>query len=97
MLAPVCCICCFICIYCYYLEITCHIQYIFVSCQASEEHLKKHYADLSERPFFPSLIKYVGSGPVVAMVSSCHFCMIMFTKYMMLKCIVCNNVRSSFI
>eukprot|EP00112_Aurelia_sp_Birch-Aquarium-sp1_P007504 Seg1818.5 transcript_id=Seg1818.5/GoldUCD/mRNA.D3Y31 product="Nucleoside diphosphate kinase B" protein_id=Seg1818.5/GoldUCD/D3Y31 len=36
--------------------------------QASEEHLKKHYADLSERPFFPGLIKYVGSGPVVAMV-----------------------------
>ena len=50
--------------------------YIYLSCQASEEHLKKHYADLSERPFFPGLIKYVGSGPVVAMVSSSHLSMI---------------------
>jgi len=36
--------------------------------QASEEHLKTHYADLSGKPFFAGLIKYVGSGPVVAMV-----------------------------
>lgn len=35
---------------------------------ASEELLKKHYADLSERGFFPSLIKYMSSGPVVPMV-----------------------------
>ncbi|XP_071779002.1 NME/NM23 nucleoside diphosphate kinase 2a [Centroberyx gerrardi] len=35
---------------------------------ASEEHLKQHYADLKERPFFPTLIKYMNSGPVVAMV-----------------------------
>eukprot|EP00794_Sanderia_malayensis_P007409 gene7409-8229_t len=32
------------------------------------ELLQKHYADLKEKPFFPSLMKYVGSGPVVAMV-----------------------------
>merc|ERR1712165_187600 len=36
--------------------------------QASEEHLKNHYADLSERPFFPGLVKYMASGPVVPMV-----------------------------
>jgi len=35
---------------------------------ASEELLKKHYADLSERPFFPGLVKYMNSGPVVPMV-----------------------------
>ncbi|XP_071400567.1 nucleoside diphosphate kinase B-like [Centroberyx affinis] len=35
---------------------------------ASEEHLQQHYADLKERPFFPTLIKYMNSGPVVAMV-----------------------------
>ncbi|KAK9891604.1 hypothetical protein WA026_015565 [Henosepilachna vigintioctopunctata] len=34
----------------------------------SEELLKKHYADLSERPFFPGLVKYMSSGPVVPMV-----------------------------
>ncbi len=27
-----------------------------------------HYADLKERPFFPTLINYMSSGPVVAMV-----------------------------
>ena len=36
--------------------------------QASEELLKNHYADLAARPFFPSLIEYMGLGPVVPMV-----------------------------
>uniref|UniRef100_A0A7N4V3D5 Nucleoside diphosphate kinase n=2 Tax=Sarcophilus harrisii TaxID=9305 RepID=A0A7N4V3D5_SARHA len=36
--------------------------------RASEEHLKQHYADLKDRPFFPGLVKYMNSGPVVAMV-----------------------------
>jgi nucleoside-diphosphate kinase len=34
----------------------------------SEELLKQHYSDLSEKPFFPKLIKYMLSGPVVCMV-----------------------------
>merc|ERR1711892_1224610 len=33
-----------------------------------EDHLKEHYADLSARSFFPGLVKYMASGPVVAMV-----------------------------
>ena len=36
--------------------------------RASEEHLKQHYIDLKDRPFFPGLVKYMNSGPVVAMV-----------------------------
>jgi len=35
---------------------------------ATTEHLEKHYADLKNKPFFPGLIKYMASGPVVAMV-----------------------------
>lgn len=35
---------------------------------ASKEHLEKHYADLSSKPFFPGLIKYMSSGPLVPMV-----------------------------
>jgi len=35
---------------------------------ASEELLKKHYADLSSKPFFAGLVKYMFSGPVVPMV-----------------------------
>ncbi|WPH03708.1 Nucleoside diphosphate kinase [Acrodontium crateriforme] len=35
---------------------------------ASKEHLEKHYADLKEKPFFPGLIAYMGSGPICAMV-----------------------------
>lgn len=34
----------------------------------TKEHAEKHYADLSDRPFFPPLVKYICSGPVVAMV-----------------------------
>jgi len=36
--------------------------------QPSKDLLEKHYADLSARPFFPGLVKYMSSGPVVAMV-----------------------------
>ncbi|MCL4113734.1 UNVERIFIED_CONTAM: hypothetical protein GTU68_065663 [Idotea baltica] len=32
------------------------------------KHLQQHYSDLSNKPFFPALIKYMLSGPVVAMV-----------------------------
>ncbi|XP_057384416.1 nucleoside diphosphate kinase 3 isoform X1 [Balaenoptera acutorostrata] len=35
---------------------------------ASEELLRQHYAELRERPFYGRLVKYMGSGPVVAMV-----------------------------
>ncbi|KAM9837618.1 NME/NM23 nucleoside diphosphate kinase 2a [Aulostomus maculatus] len=35
---------------------------------ASDDLLRNHYSDLKDRPFFPSLIKYMSSGPVVAMV-----------------------------
>lgn len=34
----------------------------------SEDLLKEHYGDLSAKAFFPHLIKYMLSGPVVAMV-----------------------------
>nr|XP_009007149.3 nucleoside diphosphate kinase 3 isoform X2 [Callithrix jacchus] len=36
--------------------------------QASEELLREHYAELRERPFHGRLVKYMASGPVVAMV-----------------------------
>jgi len=36
--------------------------------QPTKELLEKHYADLSSKPFFPGLIQYMSSGPVVAMV-----------------------------
>ena len=36
---------------------------------ASKELLEKHYDDLKSKPFFPSLIQYMSSGPVVPMVS----------------------------
>uniref|UniRef100_A0A8D2EZM9 nucleoside-diphosphate kinase n=1 Tax=Theropithecus gelada TaxID=9565 RepID=A0A8D2EZM9_THEGE len=38
------------------------------SMQASEDLLKEHYIDLKDRPFFVGLVKYMHSGPLVAMV-----------------------------
>merc|ERR1712018_859444 len=35
---------------------------------ASKELLEEHYADLAKKPFFPGLVKYMNSGPVVPMV-----------------------------
>merc|ERR1712012_521036 len=34
--------------------------------QASEDHPKKHYADLSSKPFFAGLVKYMASGPATS-------------------------------
>ena len=36
--------------------------------EPSEELLRNHYGDLQEKPFFPGLLKYMMSGPVVATV-----------------------------
>uniref|UniRef100_A0A8D2QA42 nucleoside-diphosphate kinase n=1 Tax=Zonotrichia albicollis TaxID=44394 RepID=A0A8D2QA42_ZONAL len=38
------------------------------SVQASEELLKEHYSALRDRPFYGRLVKYMSSGPIVAMV-----------------------------
>ncbi|XP_038949634.1 nucleoside diphosphate kinase B-like [Rattus norvegicus] len=35
---------------------------------ASEDHRKQHYFELKDCPFFLGLVKYMNSGPVVAMV-----------------------------
>ena len=37
---------------------------------ASKELLETHYEDLKSKPFFPALIQYISSGPVVPMVCS---------------------------
>ena len=34
----------------------------------SKEHMETHYEDLKSKKFFPGLISYMCSGPVVAMV-----------------------------
>ena len=36
-------------------------------CIPTEEMLSEHYSELAERPFFSTLLAYVGSGPVVCM------------------------------
>ncbi|THV46919.1 hypothetical protein BGAL_0349g00100 [Botrytis galanthina] len=33
-----------------------------------KDHLEKHYADLSDKPFFAGLVTYMNSGPICAMV-----------------------------
>jgi len=35
---------------------------------ADEALLNEHYGDLKKKPFFPGLVKFISSGPVVAMV-----------------------------
>merc|ERR1712095_262262 len=35
---------------------------------ASKQHLSTHYEDLAKKPFFPGLVGYMASGPVVPMV-----------------------------
>lgn len=37
-------------------------------CRPSQTHFEEHYGDLKGKPFFPGLIGYVMSGPVIAMV-----------------------------
>ena len=40
--------------------------------QADKELLEKHYEDLKAKPFFPGLVEYMLSGPVVPMVRLRH-------------------------
>ena len=37
--------------------------------QADKALLEEHYADLKAKPFFPGLVEYMLSGPVVPMVN----------------------------
>merc|ERR1711990_1442489 len=37
-------------------------------CQPGKDHMEKHYADLAGKKFFPGLVEYMISGPVVCMV-----------------------------
>ncbi len=39
-------------------------------CVLDEETVKVHYAHLVDKPFFPSLVAFMTSGPVVKMVVS---------------------------
>lgn len=34
----------------------------------SEEILREHYAHIADRPFFPEIVSYMTSGPVVGMI-----------------------------
>ena len=36
--------------------------------QLGEETLKEHYAHIADKPFFPELVEYMTSGPVLAMI-----------------------------
>ncbi|XP_030649041.1 nucleoside diphosphate kinase, mitochondrial isoform X2 [Chanos chanos] len=40
--------------------------------QVSEELLSQHYACLHRKPFYPSLLRYMTSGPIIAMVWEGH-------------------------
>ncbi|XP_066545298.1 nucleoside diphosphate kinase, mitochondrial [Amia ocellicauda] len=40
--------------------------------KASDDLLSQHYHDLSKKPFYPNLLRYMSSGPVVVMVWEGH-------------------------
>jgi nucleoside-diphosphate kinase len=45
-----------------------HTPYFLVTqLNADQDLLKKHYADLTEKPFFNDLVEFMSSSPVVAM------------------------------
>ena len=50
-----------------------HLQALKL-CAPSREHLEAHYADLKTKKFFPGLIDYMASGPVVSMVRAPRRC-----------------------
>ncbi|KAL7979153.1 hypothetical protein Chor_015177 [Crotalus horridus] len=55
--------------------------------QASEELLKEHYISLRGRPFFSRLVKFMSSGPIVAMHSSCTLGFIFINKPYVISCL----------
>lgn len=51
---------------------TCSTERYSVCFQSSEDHMKQHYLDLKDMPFYAGLCKYMSSGPVFAMVTHQH-------------------------
>lgn len=59
----------------------------------TEHMLEEHYRDLKTQPFFSKMVRFMSSGPVVAMVSlyQCYFaplcdgsvciCLLVYVKY----------------
>lgn len=52
---------------CRWLTIACTVAAMKMM-QVEKSFAEKHYSDLSTKPFFGSLVDYIVSGPVVAMV-----------------------------
>lgn len=50
---------------------TCLCIMCLCTFQASDKLLAQHYVSLQKKPFYSSLLYYMTSGPVVAMVRSC--------------------------
>jgi len=42
--------------------------------QTPKEVAEEHYKDLKEKPFYPDLVNYIVSGPVVCMVGGWAWC-----------------------
>lgn len=40
--------------------------------QPKQELLEQHYGDLKDKPFFPGLVKFMATSPVVCMVRMIH-------------------------
>lgn len=49
-------------------NVSVELMHLSIVLQASQDLLQQHYIDLKDRPFFPTLITYMSSGPLVAMV-----------------------------
>ena len=54
-------------VWCGWTLMLCFANIMFFFAQGTEAHLKQHYADLADKPFFGGLVKYMASSPVVAM------------------------------
>lgn len=61
--------------------------------QASKDLAEEHYHELKERPFYPVLVEYITSGPVVCMVSHKWYSEICTGTGVLLYCVMLHLIN----
>lgn len=59
--------------------------------KVSEDLLSHHYCQLRTKPFYPDLVEYMTSGPVVVMVSAPFFLFILMTYLLVMLTQACSE------
>jgi len=77
-MCPLCCCCCCFCSTHHRFERKGFKLVGLKLYQTPAQIAEEHYKDLKEKPFYPKLVEYILSGPVVAMVGDVRWLVLLY-------------------